>query len=309
MDLNRREAGTRGRLRRSVVTVVMACALTACSGQQGQITASTSPVPATAEIVQRPTTFPPAPTHRLGYDNAKYWTQRAFTETGPKTGRSYALDAPAQRRALALADALGLAATPISFGANPWQAAQGTAKLEIWPDSGGRWRYRRQSTISGSATVDDRQARALARPVLRAAGLDPAGARADHSTAVLEPRVQGHPTWGWETEIHLDAKGVVYASGWLGPTRAETERALLAAAQAFTRLQQQAARPRKASKACPAVFRPHSPGCPPPTVPSLVTGARFAYALDWGLEGHRPRLVPAWLFTRQGVPAPAVFAA
>ncbi|MFB4301835.1 hypothetical protein [Actinomadura sp. NTSP31] len=219
------------------------------------------------------------------------------------------MDTPGQRRALALAGALGLAETPIAFGGNPWRAVQGEAKLEIWPDSGGRWRYQRQPTVNGSEVTDDGKARTVARPVLRAAGLDPADARVENSTVRLEPRVEGHPTWGWETEVQVDRSGVVYASGWLGPAGEGTERTLLDAAQAFARLQTQAARPPTASKACPAADRPQSPPCPPPRLPSLVTGARFVYALDWGTEGHHPRLVPAWLFTREDAPDPAVFAA
>lgn len=76
---------------------------------------------------------------------------------------------------------------------------------------------------------------------------------------------------------------------------------------AAAQLQRQAARPPE--PACPAAYGPRTPPCPMRNQAPMVTGARLAYALDWGQEGHRPRLVPAWLFSRQGTGDPVAYPA
>ncbi|MBA9005438.1 hypothetical protein [Thermomonospora cellulosilytica] len=243
---------------------------------------------------------------------------------GPRTGadpadgrpraavdRSYdRLVTPLQRHALALAEALGFGDEPIGFGGDPWTVVRGQARLQIWPHSGGRWSYTRQRQTGGEAPYDsgERRALALARPILRAAGLDSAPARFEGGQVVVEPRIEGHPTWGWETRVQLDGHGVHTAAGWLGPARGGAERPLLDAGQAFIRLRQEAARTPSSGRLCPAAYGSATPPCVMRNPSPLVTGARFAYALDWA-DGHHPRLVPAWLFTRQGTDEPVAFPA
>jgi hypothetical protein len=201
-----------------------------------------------------------------------------------------------------LAEAFGFGDEPIGFDGNPWTVTRGEAKLEIWPDSGGRWRYMRQQQINGETPYGsgEQQALRLVGPILRAAGLDATVPRFEDGQVVAEPRIEGHPTWGWETKVQLDERGVVYAAGWLGPARGDAERPLLDARQAFARLQQEAAGTPSSGKLCPAAYGAVTPPCVRRNPSPNVTGARFVYALDWVNGGHHPRLVPAWLFTSEG---------
>jgi hypothetical protein len=298
-----------GHVRRSL-GLVLICAglLTACSEPPH---GRTVPLPPGATVVHAPSVPPLHPDHRLSFLYGTYVMARPLSGRGPGTGRTYALTTPLQRRAIALAGAFGFGDEPIGFGGNPWTVTRGQAKVEIWPDSGGRWRYMRQQQTNGEASYGSGEGRALTltRPILRAAGLDPALARFERGQVVVEPRIEGHPTWGWETKVQLDEHGVVYAAGWLGPARAETERPLLDARQAFARLQQEAAGTPSSGQLCPAAYGAVTPPCVRRNPSPNVTGARFAYALDWVNDGHHPRLVPAWLFTMQGTDEPIAFPA
>ncbi|MDO3705007.1 hypothetical protein Q3W71_25400 [Micromonospora sp. C28SCA-DRY-2] len=290
--------------------LVAAGLLTACTGT-GPRTGDTVPVPSGVEVVRAPAVPPLYPEQRLGFLPGTYVMARPLTERGPATGRTYALNTPAQRHAIALADALGFDDAPIGFDGNPWTVTRGEATLEIWPDSGGRWRYLRQQQTNGEGPYDSgqRQALALTQPVLRAAGVDPALARFDGGQVVVEPRVAGHPTWGWQTKVQLDERGIGYATGWLGPARGDADRPLLDAGQAFARLQQEAAATPSSGQLCPAAHGAGTPPCARRNPSANVTGARFVYALDWGNDGHHPRLVPAWLFSREGTDEPVAFPA
>ncbi|MEV4543967.1 hypothetical protein [Micromonospora echinaurantiaca] len=284
--------------------------LTACSGT-GPRTGDAVPVPPGVEVVRAPSVPPLSPDQRLGFLPGTYVLARPLTERGPGTGRTYALSTPAQRHAIALADAFGFGEAPIGFDGNPWTVTRGEATLEIWPNSGGRWRYLRQQQTNGEAPYDsgEQLALTLTRPILRAAGLDPALARFERGQVVAEPRIDGHPTWGWETKIQLDERGVGYAAGWLGPAQGDAERPLLDARQALARLQQEAAATPSSGQLCPIAYGAVTPPCIPRNPSPNVTGARFVYALDWANDGHHPRLVPAWLFTRQDTDEPIAFPA
>jgi hypothetical protein len=264
-------------------------------------------------VVQKPTQWPPGPEHRIGFAPGRYVNAIELSVAGPHTGWAYALDTPDQRRALDLAHALGFGDAPMGFALNPWVTKRGSAILQIWPDSGGRWEYQRSPVSNGwqATALQESQALQQAQPILQAAGLDASGARAERADGTiivtLEPRVGAHSTWGWETEIQLDREGISYAVGWLGATRAGPEYQLLDSTGAFARLQAQAARQPVGQQICPAAFQPRdvaprklTPPCVNMNAVHTVTGARFAMALDWGDEGYHPRLVPAWLFTVQG---------
>ncbi|MFD0687900.1 hypothetical protein [Actinomadura fibrosa] len=290
------------RTRRTAALVLAGAGLlTGCVGARTPDVRTTT-VPPGATFFRRPSVAPLPPDHRLGgFPYGTYVMARPLPDRSPGTGRAYALTMPLQRRALDLAGALGFGDGPVEFGGNPWTVTRGQATLRIWPDSGGRWSYQRQTGGDGLPPRDpgERRAFALARPILRASGLDRAEARHERGQVIVEPRIGNRPTWGWETRIQLDGDGVSNAAGWLGPARGGTERPILSAAESFTRLQREAAHPRWSVKGCPAAYGA-TPPCPMRNPSPDVTGARFAYALDWGAEGNGPRLVPAWLFTRRG---------
>ncbi|MFC0506527.1 hypothetical protein [Micromonospora costi] len=300
-----------GRVRRSLgLVLVGAGLLTACSGT-GPPHADAIPLPSGVEVVSAPSVPPLYPDHRLGFLYGTYVMARPLSERSPGTGRTYALTTPPQRRAIALAEALGFGDEPIGFAGNPWTVTRSEARLEIWPNSGGRWRYMRQQQTTGEAPYDSGEQRALTltHPILRAAGLDATLARFEQGQVVAEPRIEGHPTWGWGTRVQLDERGVAYAAGWLGPARGDAERPLLDARQAFARLQQEAAGTPSSGQLCPVAYGAGTPPCVRRNPSPDVTGARFVYALDWANDGHHPRLVPAWLFTRQGTDEPIAFPA
>jgi hypothetical protein len=200
----------------------------------------------------------------------------------------------------------------MSFALNPWTTKRGSAILQIWPESGGRWEYKRSPESNGwqGGAPPESDALKQAEPVLQAAGLDPSAARAERvngtTVITLEPRIGAHPTWGWETTVQVDREGISYAVGWLGAASAGPEYQLLDATGSFARLQAEAAQ-QAGQQTCPAAFQPRNfasvnltPPCVNMNTVHTVTGARFAMALDWGSEGYHPRLVPAWLFTVQG---------
>jgi hypothetical protein len=136
-------------------------------------------------------------------------------------------------------------------------------------------------------------------------GLNPGLAQFEGDDVVAEPRVEGHRTWGWETKFQLDQDGIAEAAGWLGSAHGNPKRPLLDARSTFLRLQQQAARIPPSGKACPV----STPPCVKRNSTANVVSARFAYALDWRSDGHRPRLVPSWLFTLQGNDEPIAYPA
>lgn len=300
-------------MRRVLLSVLLVAGLAACRGHDHPIMGTTT-LPPGATIIVRPAKSPPYPSHTAGFVRGRYVMAGDLTASGPRTAGPYALGTPAQRRALDLATALGFGDEPFNFGGNPWNIQRLGAVLEIWPDSGGRWRYTAPPEPPGQqpASPDEPQALKLARPILRAAGLDPADARAqrvNHTEVTVEPRIQKHPTWGWETKLQFEGKGLFYGSGWLGPAHAEPEHRLLDSVQAFTQLQREAAQRPAGNKHCPVTYQARTPPCQILNPYPMTTKARFAYAVDWKAEGYRPRLIPAWLFTRQGTEAPVAFPA
>jgi hypothetical protein len=303
---------------RFCVVAVAAGLASACTAPDDRA-AGTATLAPDATVVQRPTQWPPGPEHRIGFAPGRYVNAIEQSVSGPRAGEAYTIETPDQRRALDLAHALGFGDAPMGFALNPWAMRRGSALLQIWPDSGGRWEYKRSPASNGSPSMGPQEPQALkqAEPILRAAGLDPSHARAervDSTTIVtLEPHIGAHPTWGWETKIQLDGEGVDYAVGWLGAARAGPEYQLLDVTQVLARLQAQATEPPAVGPICPAAFQPRifaprnlTPPCVNMNAVHTVTGARFAIALDWGREGYHPRLVPAWVFTVQSSHGTAV---
>ena len=141
------------------------------------------------------------------------------------------------------------------------------------------------------------QARAAARPVLEAVGIDPADAvvRADQPLAVVtaDPTVGDLPTYGLATSLTVFGQRVSAAGGWLGGTAKGATYPVISARAAWKQLG-------NTPFARPLI------GCPEPSPagrdplicggPITVTGARFGLSLHD--EGNRRVLVPSWLFER-----------
>ena len=143
------------------------------------------------------------------------------------------------------------------------------------------------------------QARAAARPVLEAVGIDPADAvvRADQPLAVVtaDPTVGDLPTYGLATSLTVFGQRVTAAGGWLGGTAKGATYPVISARAAWKQLG-------NTPFARPLVGCPEpSPASRDPLIcggPITVTGARFGLSLHD--EGNRRVLVPSWLFEVRG---------
>jgi hypothetical protein len=261
---------------------------------------------------ETPVPWPTAPPPHYGQTLAdlpygEFRLSGTLPEAGsPATARTYDLDRPTQRRVLDVAAALGFGDAEVEFGQSPWTVRKGEAVLRVWPETAGMWLYERASTYGPSQESPPEQAKALAasRPLLRAAGLDKQRAAVDirDSTTEVEvaPAFDGLATWGLETTIQLDSKGVVNATGWLGTPSGSAAGQVDDAARTFQRLRASADH-RPSVAGCPtrasrSYVRSRTPPCPNVNAVFDVTGARFALAVDDISRGTGVRLVPAWVF-------------
>ena len=109
-----------------------------------------------------------------------------------------------------------------------------------------------------------------------------------------DPRVAGLPTSGYATQLQIDADGkVVGGGGYLGKPTDAASYPLVSAKEAFDAL--------------PELPRPmfaclNAKDCPAPE-PAKVTGAELGLQLT-ALADDEASLLPAWLFTVTGWPAP-----
>jgi hypothetical protein len=292
-----------------VTLVTIAVLATACDAAPGGGPDRHNPdraVLATGSPIVRPSVPPPGGGPRIGFVPGEYRQAAPLAAPGPSKGTGYDLGEPAQRRVLDLAAALGLGDIPVEFGSSPWTVRRGETALQVWPETGGRWQYQRDAVTPTAArrpAPSAQQATTVAAPVLRAAGLDLSTAtvrRSDYTTQLtLDPTLGGIPTWGWQTEIQVDAAGISYAVGWLSDPTPTHPLDLLDANHAFHQMKAQAAA--RASSAHPrclaATTQAWTPPCARLAVGVTVTAARYTLALDWD---PRPRLRPAWLFTTSG---------
>lgn len=109
-----------------------------------------------------------------------------------------------------------------------------------------------------------------------------------------EPRVDGLLTWGYATQLQIDAENVVVGgNGYLGRPSSGASYPLLSATEAFKNLPEQP----RTMMLCPANAR-----CPQP-VAAKVTGAELGLQLT-ALADEDAALLPAWLFTVEGWPMP-----
>jgi hypothetical protein len=146
--------------------------------------------------------------------------------------------------------------------------------------------------------VDVLAARHAADLVLHDLGLadadvsvEPAG---DRAFVRADPRVAGLPTSGYATQLDLDAKGkVVGGGGYLGRPADGPSYPLVSAKAAFAALPELP----RLMMACP-----NTADCPAPA-PANVTGAELGLQLT-ALADEEASLLPAWLFTVTGWPAP-----
>lgn len=145
------------------------------------------------------------------------------------------------------------------------------------------------------ASTTPEAARAAARPVLEAVGIDPADAivRADQPQGVVvaDPTVADLPTYGLATSLTVFGAQVAAAGGWLGGSQAGATYPVISATAAWKQLTRTpTARP---LIGCPELL----PAGRDPLIcggPITVTGARFGLSLHE--ENGRRLLVPSWLF-------------
>jgi hypothetical protein len=150
---------------------------------------------------------------------------------------------------------------------------------------------------SSLAVTTAAAARAAARPVLEAAGIDPdsATARAGQGFVVADPTVDALPTHGLTTTVRVTGTRVSSAGGYLGAPQAGATYPVISARAAWQQLQRlPLARP------LIACAEPQPDDSDPMTCggPITVTGARFGLSLHQ--ENGQPLLVPSWLFDVRG---------
>ena len=149
------------------------------------------------------------------------------------------------------------------------------------------------------AVTNPAAARAAARPLLEAVGINPdiAVVRAGQPEGFVDadPTVGDLPTHGLTTMVRVLGTRVTSASGWLGGSRAGATYPVISARAAWQQLlRTPMIRP---MMACP---EPMAGGSDPLICggPITVTGARFGLSLHE--ENGRPLLVPSWLFDVRG---------
>jgi hypothetical protein len=193
------------------------------------------------------------------------------------------------------------------------------ASLRVQEGPGGQWQYVSAAFSNGSvacpplptpvATVDQpgrtvtcdvavpvplpAVARAAARPVLEAVGIDPDSAvvRAGQGAVVDNPMVENLPTNGLTTTVRVIGTRVSSADGYLGGWSAGSTYPVISAPAAWRQLARlPMARPLIGCR------EPQPAGIDPMICggPITVTGARFGLSLHE--ENGRPLLVPSWLF-------------
>ncbi|HSF27250.1 MAG TPA: hypothetical protein VLC50_07005 [Actinomycetes bacterium] len=267
------------------------------------------------------------------YGGSGGYVLEAVLPAGPATAPVHRLPRDADAAAVSrLATALGLPGSPVDTGSR-WEISAGARVLRVASTAGAQWTYARDvdraclpmpgagpdepvscaavaepatppgaPTRPSAAAVSETRAVALAEPVLRAAGLDPAHAvvtgLGPQALVRVDPMVAGLPTAGWSTAVTVDVDGVVTVSGWLSTTtRTGPDYPVVSARAAFDRL---AASPVPAlGMACPEPAVGQSPLCGGPVT---VTGATFGLSLEQTTDG--PLLVPAWLFEVADSPDP-----
>jgi hypothetical protein len=217
-----------------------------------------------------------------------------------------------------LAKALGLRGHRTSTsGASTYTTD--AASLRVQEGPGGQWEYVSAAFSNGSvacpplptpvATVDQpgrtvtcdvavpvpvpAVARAAARPVLEAVGIDPDSAvvPAGQGAVVANPTVENLPTNGLTTTVRVIGTRVSSANGYLGGWSAGSTYPVISARAAWRQLVRlPMARPLIACR------EPRPAGIDPMICggPMTVTGARFGLSLHE--ENGRPLLVPSWLF-------------
>jgi hypothetical protein len=149
-----------------------------------------------------------------------------------------------------------------------------------------------------AATTPD-QARAAARPVFAAVGIDPADAVVrpgqPQSFITADPTVEHLATYDLATSLTVFGQRVDAADGWLGGSATGATYPVISARAAWKQLTHTPfARP---LIACPEPL----PADSDPLIcggPITVTGARFGLSLHE--SGGRPVLVPSWLFDVRG---------
>jgi hypothetical protein len=156
---------------------------------------------------------------------------------------------------------------------------------------------------SPGPTADVNAARRAAKLVLDDLGLSAADVTVEgageHAFVQASPRVAGLPTWGYSTQLEVDAEGhIASGSGYLGQPTSGPSYPLVSARAAFDALPEQP----RTMMLCPA-----GADCPQP-VPAEVTGAELGLQLT-ALADEEAALLPAWLFTVKGWPMPLAQAA
>ncbi|MDT7572152.1 MAG: hypothetical protein QOE05_2326 [Actinomycetota bacterium] len=155
---------------------------------------------------------------------------------------------------------------------------------------------------SPGPTADVEAARRTAKVVLNDLGLGDAvvsvqGA-GEHVFVQADPRVDGLRTWGYATQLEIDAdNNVVGGNGYLGQASSGASYPLISAKQAFDDLPEQP----RTMMLCPQTIG-SEPACPEP-VPAKVTGAELGLQLT-ALADEDAALLPAWLFTVETWPMP-----
>jgi hypothetical protein len=152
--------------------------------------------------------------------------------------------------------------------------------------------------LSPGPTADVNAARKAAKLILDDLGLSDADlsveGAGEHAFVQAAPRVGGLPTWGYSTQLEVDAEGkAVGGSGYLARATEGASYPLVTAAAAFDNLPEQP----RTMMLCPA-----NADCPQP-VPAKVTGAELGLMLT-ALADEEAALLPAWLFTVEGWPMP-----
>ena len=148
---------------------------------------------------------------------------------GPAEGSVYQLPGAQADPATVgrLAAALGLTGSP-KHTPEGWSVASVVGQLLVADEPGLPWNFRGATPAAAGTTGPARAAAArMAEPVLAAVGLAPAEptitAGAPLTLVTVDPVVDGLPTAGFSTVMHLTADGPLYAGGWLAkPTRGDT---------------------------------------------------------------------------------------
>jgi hypothetical protein len=151
--------------------------------------------------------------------------------------------------------------------------------------------------IKTLAITSPEAARAAARPVLEAVGIDPRNAevRTGQGVVAADPTVERLPTDGLTTTVRVTGTRVSSAAGYLGGSQAGSTYPVISARAARRQLVRTPMVRRLI--ACP---EPQPAGNDPMICggPITVTGARFGLSLHE--ENGRPLLVPSWLFDVRG---------